>query len=231
LFKLLHQTLFGIRTRVRLRSRTIYPIVKHFNPWFQQRFCSLDPIIHLFEPKVSYSLLEIGTRYGESAYKFLMNNSKNQYIGIDPYESYDDYHQDGFDKFLKKSSDKIYKRTSKKLHNKFPGRVRIIRKYSHQASSLIEDESLDFIFVDGNHEYEYVLQDLEKYWPKLKFGGMMCGHDYFMRNSKNGGDYERDMVFEAVRDFAESRQLAVEEFGSFNQHLPVCFAIRKNDNK
>ena len=217
-----------IRHRTRLRSRTIYPIIKLFNPWYQQKFCSLDPVFHLFDSKKNYSMLEIGTRFGESAYKFLSSNERNVYIGIDPYISYDDYRADGFDKVLRKSANKTYEKVLRNLEKKFPGRSTIIRKFSDDASSLIDDESLDFIFVDGNHEYQYVLRDLENYWPKLKIGGIMAGHDYFMRNIRNGGHYDRDMVFEAVRDFSLSQNLEVNSFGVFDSNLEMCFAIKKN---
>ena len=36
----------------------------------------------------------------------------------------------------------------------------------------------DWIYIDGNHTYEYVKQDLEGYRPKVKPGGYMAGDDY-----------------------------------------------------
>lgn len=36
---------------------------------------------------------------------------------------------------------------------------------------------VDFIYIDGNHEYNYVKKDLELYWGKVKEGGIMSGHD------------------------------------------------------
>jgi hypothetical protein len=40
------------------------------------------------------------------------------------------------------------------------------------------EESLDFIFIDANHGYEFVKEDSNAWWPKLKIGGLMCGDDY-----------------------------------------------------
>jgi len=41
-----------------------------------------------------------------------------------------------------------------------------------------EDESIDFLFIDANHTYEYVSQDIAAYLPKIKPGGIIAGHDF-----------------------------------------------------
>ena len=42
----------------------------------------------------------------------------------------------------------------------------------------IPDDSCDFIYLDGDHSYAGCLADIKAYWPKLKDGGIMAGHDY-----------------------------------------------------
>jgi hypothetical protein len=54
----------------------------------------------------------------------------------------------------------------------------MIRKPSIEAAADFKDESMDFIFVDGDHSYEGTLADCIAYYPKLKKGGFFCGHDY-----------------------------------------------------
>ena len=49
---------------------------------------------------------------------------------------------------------------------------------SEEASSLFENESLKFVYIDGNHEYGFVKKDLELFYPKLKSNGVLAGHDY-----------------------------------------------------
>lgn len=44
-------------------------------------------------------------------------------------------------------------------------------------------EELDFVYIDANHNYEYVKQDIETWWPKIKKGGILSGHDYTSPNS------------------------------------------------
>ena len=41
-----------------------------------------------------------------------------------------------------------------------------------------EDESLDFVYIDANHAYDWVVQDIELWYPKVKKGGILWGHDY-----------------------------------------------------
>jgi hypothetical protein len=53
-----------------------------------------------------------------------------------------------------------------------------IQSLSGPAASLFEDKSVDFIFIDGNHHYEGVKEDLVKWRPKMKDGATMSGDDY-----------------------------------------------------
>jgi len=53
-----------------------------------------------------------------------------------------------------------------------------IRDYSTKAVKLIDDEELDFVYIDGNHRYEYVKEDIIAYYPRVKIGGLVSGHDF-----------------------------------------------------
>lgn len=63
--------------------------------------------------------------------------------------------------------------------NDNPGRVVMIRGLSPAASSQFEDDSLDFVYIDGNHAYEAVMADMEAWCKKVRPGGLLCGHDYW----------------------------------------------------
>lgn len=54
-----------------------------------------------------------------------------------------------------------------------------IKLLSLDAVNLYKDESLDFVFIDGNHNYSYVKEDILKWKPKIKKGGILSGHDYY----------------------------------------------------
>lgn len=56
--------------------------------------------------------------------------------------------------------------------------VEIKRMKSVEAAKTEADESLDLVFIDGDHAYESVKSDIDAWWPKVKKGGVMLGHDY-----------------------------------------------------
>lgn len=58
------------------------------------------------------------------------------------------------------------------------GAYKVIRKTSMDALDDIKDESLDFVFIDANHDYKYVKEDIEGWARKVRKGGIVSGHDY-----------------------------------------------------
>lgn len=58
------------------------------------------------------------------------------------------------------------------------GQVNIIRKTSAQAMEAIGDSSLDFVYIDGNHQYEFVKDDLAQSVRTVRPGGIVAGDDY-----------------------------------------------------
>lgn len=55
----------------------------------------------------------------------------------------------------------------------------LIKSTSMNAVKDIPDESLDFVYIDGNHEFNYVMEDLISWSRKVKKGGIVAGHDYY----------------------------------------------------
>lgn len=53
-----------------------------------------------------------------------------------------------------------------------------IRGISWECANKYENNSLDFIFIDAGHDYESVKKDINSWYPKLKKGGIISGHDY-----------------------------------------------------
>jgi hypothetical protein len=82
--------------------------------------------------------------------------------------------------------------------------VNIIQELSNKACLLFEDNFFDFIYIDANHEYEYISEDIKLWWPKLKSGGCFSGHDY-------GGDWPG--VIKAVNDFIKENNLTLNLTG------------------
>jgi len=66
---------------------------------------------------------------------------------------------------------------SDKAMLKYGPRLKPIEGHSHNVHTEIEDQSLDFVFIDASHDYESVKGDIQYYTPKLKPNGWLCGHD------------------------------------------------------
>lgn len=52
---------------------------------------------------------------------------------------------------------------------------------SKEASKKVKDNSLDIIFIDANHSYKSIKEDIKLWYPKVRKGGMLCGHSYRIR--------------------------------------------------
>ena len=57
-------------------------------------------------------------------------------------------------------------------------RVKLYRMDSVAAAAWFADKSLDFVFIDADHSYTGVARDLPAWWPKIRPGGLLCGHDF-----------------------------------------------------
>lgn len=112
--------------------------------------------------KTNMSILEVGTNVGSSTIVLglIAQEVSGIVITIDPYmvstiASFTKYMKDfGLDNIVKQ-----------------------LNITSEEASKLYKNESFDAIFIDGDHTYNFVKQDIELWYPKLKTGGIMFGHD------------------------------------------------------
>lgn len=65
-----------------------------------------------------------------------------------------------------------------KVTQMYKDRLTVLRGDSVDASKLVEDGILDFVFIDADHRYPAVLNDIIAWAPKVKKGGIICGHDF-----------------------------------------------------
>lgn len=94
-----------------------------------------------------------------------------------------------------------------KVTQKFPGRAGLVRKYSVQGAKFVSGlhEEIGFVYIDANHAYDYVIQDLEAWYPLVKDGGVVAGHDYLDGLSHN----TQFGVVSAVKDFTRDKNVKV----------------------
>ncbi len=138
---------------------------------------------------------EIGVLNGENAFSILTTlNMKRIYL-IDLYMVHDEYLE------IKAPVFSTIRARSLKLLKAYTDKIIWIVKKSADAVDDVSD-ALDFIYIDGNHSYKNCLQDLRNYWPKIKKGGVIGGHDYYNMNKARE-------VKKAVDQFAEENKLKV----------------------
>lgn len=77
------------------------------------------------------------------------------------------------------------------------------KKSEDVTNEEIPLDSLDFVYIDGGHDYETVKKDLELYWPRVKIGGLLAGHDYIREKG----------VYQAVNEFRSSGNFKMESIG------------------
>jgi len=122
--------------------------------------------------------VEIGVYKGEFSEKFC--KAGLELSSIDPWQMYK-----GFEN--PRGQDRLnfqYEHT-KRLLSPYPN-SRIIRKTSMEALEDFNDNSLDFVYIDGNHEFRYIAEDLYEWTKKVMPGGIVSGHDYFYTKSGSG---------------------------------------------
>lgn len=137
--------------------------------------------------------LEIGVQRGIHA-KNLLNllpNLKMLYL-VDPYTSYRD------NRIIRNSYPFYTEFSNNILSTELNKRIQFIRKPSSKAINDIPD-NLDFVYIDGNHSYDYVKNDIDMYSKKVKIDGTLGGDDY---------KYPRfDGVTQAVDEYVEMHNI------------------------
>lgn len=83
-----------------------------------------------------------------------------------------------------------------------------IKSLSWEGAANYEDNSLDFVFIDAAHDYESVKKDITAWYPKVKKGGTIAGHDY------------NNNVQKAVDEFFKNLSLEVRE-------TEMCWVVNK----
>lgn len=129
-----------------------------------------------YKKDIELTGVEIGVNIGRNAHNILLNFPIKKSYLTDPYELYDDFTLTQSDWADKMDAKKTYDIAVKRLKG-FDKKVVFVKKKSEDATSDIPS-SLDFVYIDGVHSYEYVKKDIELYYPKVKKGGIISGDDF-----------------------------------------------------
>ena len=114
---------------------------------------------------------EIGVLLGNYSEELCKRNPGLALASIDPYLVFNEYH----DLTTQADWDNNYIKTVQKL-SKYT--CTVIREKSMDAVKNCKNESLDFVYIDGNHEFTSEANDIHEWSKKVRPGGIIAGHDY-----------------------------------------------------
>lgn len=140
-----------------------------------------DELVELWK-ELGYKVgVEIGVQRGDFAEKMYKNIPGLKYYGVDSWTYYDGYRDINASFKGQAAFDELYETAKKKLA---PYGAELIKKFSTDAATDFKEDSVDFVYVDGNHRFESVVADIAAWLPKIRKGGMIAGHDYARINTK-----------------------------------------------
>jgi hypothetical protein len=147
------------------------------------------------------NVAEIGIGYGTHALYVLETTNIDTLILVDPTKYYPN---DKFAEDIMSHTPEIPNNNFNELYDlintelsPYKGRYTWFRTASLSITNeQVSDGSLDCVFIDGDHSYEAVINDLPFWWKKIRTGGQLLGDDFWMES-----------VSKAVNEFASTNNL------------------------
>ena len=172
-----------------------HPVISKRYP---TRYCFHIMLQDLFDHSLSsddFVIVEVGLGFGD--FSVYLMESLNEVLDVD-FDSYLYSVENWGGRMMKKSMidvrEKVLNRFKKYENNRdYSIKFKCIEEGSLDAVNQFDDDSIHFIYIDANHRYGECLADYRAWWPKVKKGGVMAGHDY--------APYRRDGVRRAVKTF------------------------------
>ena len=118
--------------------------------------------------------VEVGVAWAGYSRQILSQWKGRKLWLVDPHEDYPDYKEDTTLMQLDLYPEGVWRW----IISEQPNRAALIPFHSIQAAPLFRSESLDFVYIDGNHSYKHTMLDLDAWHSKVKPGGIVAGHDY-----------------------------------------------------
>lgn len=134
--------------------------------------------------------VEVGVFDGYFSHYLLTNIPDLNLSCVDAWTTYPEYR----DHRKQRSMDAAYQKTCDRLQGM---NATIIKGFSTEVAQQFEDGLLDFVYIDANHDYDFVAADLRVWAPKVRIGGTVAGDDYYI--TPNG----RTGVIRAVDEYVK----------------------------
>lgn len=158
---------------------------------------------HIKTPMIG---VEVGVFKGGNALRLLSLNV-TKLILVDPYSADKYLRRDYMQKELDAAMKIMLERLD--LHLK-SGHAEFIKKPSVEAAKDYPDNHFDFVYIDGDHSYKGAKEDMVAWYPKVKPGGILCGHDFVTLT-----------VEEACREFATEKKTKLYYWVEHKDYRPI----------
>jgi hypothetical protein len=120
--------------------------------------------------------------------------------------------------FSQEALDELYESFCESVKDR---NVKVIRDYSFEAVKQFDDNYFDFVYIDGDHSYEGTKRDIIDWYPKVRKGGILSGHDF----GNPGNKRMKFGVTKAVKEFVNNRKLSGKFFVG-KEANPSWFIVR-----
>ena len=124
---------------------------------------------------------EVGVQDGHFSVTLLKRWRGSLLYSIDPWREFEPSKYLDVANQQQAVQDRIYEGARNRLR-KFGERSVIIRSTSAEGATQFAEGQLDFVYIDANHSYDAVVEDIRLWYPNLKPGGVLAGHDYLDGN-------------------------------------------------
>src|SRR5574343_181190 len=189
---------------------TAFDMSKRITPQIKERYGIVDsgnPMILSGQGRIElYKLFadlgykvgcEVGVQRGRNSYYMLETIPDLHLFIVDPYKDHN-FGYRSWDRYHAKYQSQVIKRLKDRQV------VEFIFDFSENAHKRIPDRSLDFVYIDGDHSYDFVMLDIILWIRKVKEGGIIAGHDYFT-NSRRQSKIAK--VTSAVDDYTRMHRI------------------------
>lgn len=165
------------------------------NPIIINHFSRRKEFIQMLKERGAKVGAEIGTDHGKYAQQLCEGIPGLMLFCIDPYVAY----TEGTEVHNQEEVDQIFNAAHVRLE---PYECIFRKVTSMEAAKDALDNNLDFVFIDGNHEFEHCYEDIVEWTKKVKPGGIIAGHDYKVDPTRKYG------VIEAVQKYTKENNIS-----------------------
>ncbi len=156
--------------------------------------------------------VEVGVDRGEWANVFLSRWQGHEFWGVDNWQPYPEMNFD-------RGADYLMAVAHLQPH---AGRAKLIRGASVEVARIFGPDSVDFLYIDGAHDYDSVTADIRAWWPALSEAGILAGHDWTDQAVHAG---VRQAVTEFAREIDQTVYITTVE-GYLEEHCPSWYLYK-----